>query len=206
VYTPLPNCRGQACEPPWGVRSRTRRIFPTFHHHGAACSRIGDYYPRDRTPVEAGKRCITGVRRAGGTLIPVLEQTTGIGAPFVSYNPLVLEGMTPLQVLHHRFGMMTLMLAPPAGVENVSLFQAEHKPGLLPRALRQCGHFFLPKVTDALSQTAHKLEGCLSMGQSSCHGIYSRRLEKGAGRLPRPGLDRRLGVHSSLDHDSGCRS
>jgi hypothetical protein len=79
--------------------------------------------------------------------MPVLEQTTGIGAPFVFSNPVLLEGMTLLQVIHHRFGMMTLMLAPPAGVEYVSLFQAEHKSGLLPRALRQCGHVFLPKVT-----------------------------------------------------------
>jgi hypothetical protein len=63
----------------------------------------------------------------------------------VCSNPLWLEGMTPLQVLHHWFGVMTLMLAPPAGVENVSLVQAEHKSGLLPRALRQCGHVFSPR-------------------------------------------------------------
>ena len=52
--------------------------------------------------------------------------------------------MAHLQVLHHRLGMVTLMFAPPAGVEYASFFQAEHESGLLVRMLRQGGHGFLP--------------------------------------------------------------
>jgi hypothetical protein len=79
-----------------------------------------------------------------GKLIYVSEHTQGIVDSFVFHNPLSLEEITHLQVLQQKFEMVVAMLAPPAGVENASIFQAEHKSGLLPRALRQCGHVFSP--------------------------------------------------------------
>jgi hypothetical protein len=60
------------------------------------------------------------------------------------HNPLALEEITHLQVPQQKFEMVVTMLAPPAGVEDTSLFQAEHKSGLLLHALRQCGHVFSP--------------------------------------------------------------
>jgi hypothetical protein len=67
---------------------------------------------------------ITLVRMGVGKLIYVSEHTQGIVDSFVFHNPWALEGITHLQVLHDKFGMVTLMLAPPTGVEEASLSQA----------------------------------------------------------------------------------
>jgi hypothetical protein len=64
------------------------------------------------------------VRMGVGKLIYVRKHTQGIVDPVVFHNPLSLEGITHLQVLHYKLGMVTLMLAPSAGVEYASLSQA----------------------------------------------------------------------------------
>jgi hypothetical protein len=88
--------------------------------------------------------CITHVQISVRKLICVRKQTQGIVDSFMFHNPLSLEEITHLQVLQQKFEMVVTMLAPPAGVENTSLFQAEHKSGLLLRAFRHCGHVFSP--------------------------------------------------------------
>jgi hypothetical protein len=51
--------------------------------------------------------------------------------PPVRERRWVLKRLAPLQVLHHLGDMVTLMVAAPAGIGEVSHVHAEHEPGLL---------------------------------------------------------------------------
>ena len=54
----------------------------------------------------------------------------------------MLERLTPLQVLHHLGDMVTLMVAAPAGIGEVSHMHAEHESGLFLRGVFRCPHVF----------------------------------------------------------------
>jgi hypothetical protein len=54
----------------------------------------------------------------------------------------MLERMTYLQVPDDWFGMVTMMLAPPTRIGDVSLSHAQNKSGLLLRGVLRWTHLF----------------------------------------------------------------
>jgi hypothetical protein len=116
----------------------------------------------------------------------------------------MLERMTYLQVPDDWFGMVTMMLAPPTRIGDVSLSHAQNKSRLLLRGFLGCTHLFPFRDEYRIAWVFCLAcgEGCLSITQGSCHGIYSRLMKKKTGRMSPPGLHWRVNAYESLGDDS----
>jgi hypothetical protein len=97
---------------------------------------------------------------------------------------VVLARVTPLQVLHHLGDMVTLMVAAPAGIGEVSHVHAEQESGLL---LDGC--FGWPHVSPFCDEyrkawvffVGHVVKDASLLTQSSCQGRCSGCLKKSVG-------------------------
>ena len=97
-----------------------------------------------------------------------------------------------------------MVLAPPTRIGDLSLSHAQEKSRLLLRGFLGCAHFFSFRDEYRIARVfcLACCEGCLSITQSACHGIYASLMKKETGRMSPPGLHGRVHADESLGDNS----